>query len=248
MASTPDRGTSARASPGFAGPVGSAMCSRRVRSLRREAAHLASAAIVVPGPHSASSGRRTIVSTETALEQRREDRRVDLRPVKVRRRQHRDVGLLQRQRPFAGTLSCARRHRDGWTPPASCTAVVDAPRRTSSGGAAPPARVRGDALDTGLRRQGLDPLVDPIGAEREHAVGVRGGDGVAPVRRARGRTGRPAAGSPRAGPWGWPSSTAGRRRGTGRCAQSWDGGRGASPRPPSMSSNRSPRASPARRP
>ena len=41
----------------------------------------------------------TLVGIEAALEQRSEDRRVDLRPVQVRCRQHRlDVGPLQRQR------------------------------------------------------------------------------------------------------------------------------------------------------
>ena len=51
-----------------------------------------------PGPCSAPRAGRAC-RDETALEQRSEDRRVDLRPVQVRRRQYRlDVGLLQRQR------------------------------------------------------------------------------------------------------------------------------------------------------
>ena len=42
---------------------------------------------------------RALAGVEAALEERPEDRRVDLRPVEVRRRQHRlDVGPLQRQR------------------------------------------------------------------------------------------------------------------------------------------------------
>ena len=57
-------------------------------------------------------------------------------------------------------------------PPAACTAVVDAPRRTSS--EAPASRVRRHTLEVERGSQDLDAAVDLVRAQRQDAVG-RGG-------------------------------------------------------------------------